>query len=88
MAKYPRMVNRLFWYENEDGSGMVRNKRGEDHHLDRTLFQFWKRMDGKHDPYTVMPELEKEDVVLLLYMLENGGLLRRRGLWRRWAAST
>ena len=82
------MVNQLFWYENEDGSGMVRNKRGEDHHLDRTLFQFWKRMDGKHDPCSLAPEADAAEVTVMLSMLEEHGLLRRRGLWRRWLAST
>lgn len=81
MSKYPQTVNWLVWKKNPDGSYQVKNCLTETTYTFGSLiFRFSRKLDGKHNPYTIMPELSPVEVDEMLEALEKEFFLRHSRL--------
>lgn len=77
MGKYPKTVNWIVWKKNPDGSYHVKNCLTEETYvLGKLAFQFLRKLDGKQNPFTAIPELTFEDVTKMLDTLADEGFLR------------
>lgn len=84
--KFPRIVNWLAWKNNPDGTYRVRDcAKNKEYIISPEVFEFARKLDGEHDPFTVMPELSAEDVRKMLDALDAVHLLRRSNVLEKMA---
>lgn len=75
--KYPRIANYLVFSPKGRGQYTVRDCLNEEEYTFGSLIaRFAGRLDGKTDPYRIIPGLERETVERMLFCLEEHGLLR------------
>lgn len=76
--KYPMLTNYCDILYNEEDHPFLRfYAMDQDIPLDSNAVYFLSSLDGKTDPYTIWPDVPKEDVDELLEFLEDNWLIRR-----------
>ena len=76
-GKFPKIVNWLTYEEQPDGTYLVKDRICEDVYIvGKLAFRLLRSLDGKTDPYGVVPELSEADVDGLLCEFENEELVR------------
>ena len=77
MMHYPRSVNWLAWKKNQDGTYQVKDcLAGDVYTMGDQVFRFLRRLDGKHDPLSVLPGVTPREAQEMLVALSREGLLR------------
>ena len=77
MLHYPRAVNWLTWKKNKDGTYQVRDcLTGDVYTMGNRVFRFLRRLDGKHDPLSVLPGVAPREAHEMLDALSREELLR------------
>ena len=77
MRHYPRTVNWLAWRKNKDGTYQVKDcLAGDVYTMGDRAFHFLRRLDGRHDPLSVLPGVTPREAQELLDALSCEGLLR------------
>lgn len=75
--KYPRIVNWLAWQKNKDGTYQVKDcLTGDMYTMGDRAFHFLRRLDGRHDPLSVLPGVTPREAQEMLDALSREGLLR------------
>ena len=77
MLHYPRAVNWLTWKKNKDGTYQVKDcLAGDVYTMGDRAFHFLRRLDGRHDPLSVLPGVTPREAQEMLDVLSREGLLR------------
>ena len=77
MRHYPRTVNWLAWKKNKDGTYQVKDcLAGDMYTIGDRAVHFLRRLDGRHDPLSVLPGVTPREAQEMLDALSREGLLR------------
>ena len=77
MRHYTRTVNWLAWRKNKDGTYQVKDcLAGDVYTMGDRAFHFLRRLDGRHDPLSLLPGVTPREAQEMLDVLSREGLLR------------
>lgn len=75
--RYPRLCNWILFRKNEDGSYEAKNCISKQKYtLGSTIAYFARQLDGRTDPYSILPDYPRHNVKEMLDELEEVNFLR------------
>ncbi|MBE6995355.1 MAG: hypothetical protein E7429_01280 [Ruminococcaceae bacterium] len=75
--RYPKLCNWVLFEENPDGSFDAKDRITEDEYtLGSTIGALARKLDGKTDPFSILPGYDRSEVQAMLDALDEANLLR------------